>query len=147
MELTPDLILQAYRAGVFPMADDRHGKDIGWYDPPMRGILPIETLHVPKRLKKTVLQEKYAVTFDRAFEKVIRACADIREKTWINEEIVVLYTILHQQGYAHSVESWEEGRLVGGVYGIALGRAFFGESMFSMATDASKVALVLTHPL
>ncbi len=141
--LTPDIVLQAYRAGIFPMAAHRHDADIRWYDPPRRGLLPIAALHVPKRLRRTILKEHpYRIAFDTDFEGVIRNCADIRPETWINDEIIALYTALHHQGHAHSAEAWHGDQLVGGVYGIALGSAFFGESMFSSATDASKIALV-----
>jgi leucyl/phenylalanyl-tRNA--protein transferase len=141
-ELTPEIILQAYRAGIFPMAPSRDSAEIGWYDPHERGILPIAGLHVPKKLRRTIKKQPYRITFDRAFEDVMRGCADVRPDTWINDEIIALYTALHKQGHAHSVEAWHEGKLVGGVYGIAMGGAFFGESMFSTATDASKIALV-----
>jgi leucyl/phenylalanyl-tRNA--protein transferase len=141
-QLTPEIVLQAYRAGIFPMAAHRHGADIKWYDPDPRGVLPIAGLHIPRRLRQTVKKNAYAVTFDKSFAEVMRGCADTRPDTWINDEIIALYTALHRQGHAHSVEAWRDGKLVGGAYGIALGGAFFGESMFSAATDASKVALV-----
>jgi leucyl/phenylalanyl-tRNA--protein transferase len=141
-ELTPDIILRAYRAGIFPMAPNRHSPEINWYEPEQRGVLPIAGLHVPKKLRRTIKQRPYQVTFDRAFEAVMRGCADARPDTWINDEIIALYTALHRQGHAHSVEAWQGGNLVGGVYGISIGGAFFGESMFSTATDASKIALV-----
>lgn len=140
--ITPELVLQAYCAGIFPMAAGRHSDDIGWYDPQRRGILPIDALHVSKKLRRTIRQQPYQMTFDRAFEDVMRGCADARPETWINDEIIGLYTALHKSGHAHSVEAWHEGKLVGGVYGIAINGAFFGESMFSTATDASKIALV-----
>ena len=141
--LTPDILLQAYRLGVFPMAESRDATEIGWYDPPMRGVLPIHRLHVPARLARTVRQGVYRVTFDRAFADVIRACADARPETWINDDIIRLYTETHRLGAAHSVEAWDQdGHLAGGLYGIAQGGAFFGESMFSRKTDASKVAFV-----
>ncbi len=141
--LTPDIILQAYRAGIFPMAAHRHDTEIRWYDPPQRGLLPIADLHVPKRLRRTILKERpYRITFDMDFKGVIRRCADIRPETWINDEIIALYTALHRRGHAHSVETWHDDQLVGGVYGIAIGGAFFGESMFSSTTAASKIALV-----
>ncbi|HYE95537.1 MAG TPA: leucyl/phenylalanyl-tRNA--protein transferase, partial [Rubricoccaceae bacterium] len=143
--LTPDLLLHAYRSGFFPMADPDDGHRIGWYAPTRRGILPLERFHVPRSLARTVQQGRFAVTTDRAFEAVIRACAAPmpgREDTWISEEIVEAYTELHRLGYAHSVECWDGEALVGGLYGVALGGAFFGESMFHRARDASKVALV-----
>lgn len=142
MILKPDIILEAYCAGLFPMAAARHGAEIRWYDPDPRGVLPIAGLHVPKRLARTIRRKPYDITFDKDFAAVIRGCADTREDTWINDDIIALYTALHDRGFAHSVEAWHDGKLVGGVYGIAIGAAFFGESMFSTATDASKIALV-----
>jgi len=139
---TPDMVLQAYRAGFFPMAPDRESAEIRWYDPDVRGVLPIAGLHVPKRLQRTVRKRIYQITFDRDFEAVMRGCASARSDTWINDEIIALYTALYYQGFAHSVEAWKGGKLVGGLYGIVLGGAFFGESMFSTSVDASKVALV-----
>lgn len=140
--LTPEIVLQAYRTGIFPMATDRESREIRWYDPEMRGILPIAGLHVPKRLQRLIKKQPYRITFDRDFEAVMRNCADIRAGTWINDEIIALYTDLHDRGFAHSVEAWKDQQLVGGLYGIAMGGAFFGESMFSTASDASKIALV-----
>lgn len=146
MNLTPDLLLQAYAAGIFPMADNADSDEISWYDPPFRGIIPLdEGFHVPRRLARKIKQNPFAIRFDTAFENVIRACAapaPDRPKTWINEEIIRLYTELFRKGHAHSVEVWEKGELVGGLYGVSLGKAFFGESMFSRRTDASKIALV-----
>ena len=142
MELTPDIILQAYRAGIFPMAPSRNSEELNWYDPDPRGVLPIGGLHVPQKLRRTIKKRPYQVTFDKAFEAVMRGCADVRPDTWINDDIIALYTALHKEGYAHSVEAWHDDKLVGGVYGISMGGAFFGESMFSTATDASKIALV-----
>lgn len=142
---TTDL-LNCYRRGVFPMADSREDMRLFLMDPDLRGVLPLERFHVPKRLRKTVRQDPFRVTVDTAFNRVIEACAEphpTRPATWINDPILNLYGALHRKGYAHSVECWtEEGDLVGGLYGVALGGAFFGESMFSRATDASKVALV-----
>jgi leucyl/phenylalanyl-tRNA--protein transferase len=140
--LTPETVLQAYCAGIFPMALDRHSTEIRWFDPEARGVLPIDDLHVSKKLRRVIRQQPYRITFDLAFEDVMRGCADSRPDTWINDEIIRLYTELHKQGHAHSVEAWDGGKLVGGLYGIAMGGAFFGESMFSTADDASKVALV-----
>jgi leucyl/phenylalanyl-tRNA--protein transferase len=142
-DITPHMLLNAYAMGVFPMADGRHARKLGWYDPDRRGIFPLEHFYVPRRLRRTVLQRVYDVTINRDFESVIRACADVRRDTWINDAIIDLYLRTHRLGFAHSVEARDkEGRLVGGLYGIALGGAFFGESMFSAARDASKVALV-----
>lgn len=141
-DITPEILLHAYTIGVFPMARSRRARTIEWYDPQMRGILPIDRLHVPKRLRRTIRQAPYRITFDRAFRAVMTGCADARPDTWINDKIIDLYTQLHEAGFAHSVEAWQGDELVGGVYGISIGGAFFGESMFSTATDASKIALV-----
>ncbi len=144
IDLTPELLLGAYAAGVFPMAEGRHASDVGWYDPERRGILPLDGLHIPARLRRTVRARLYDVTFNHDFPAVIRACADARRETWINDTIIALYERTHYRGFAHSVEVREKqtGTLVGGLYGIALGGAFFGESMFSTARDASKVGFV-----
>lgn len=142
-DITPELLLNAYAMGVFPMADGRHARKVGWYDPDRRGIFPLESFYVPRRLRRTVLQQVYDVTINQDFVGVIRACADVRPDTWINEAIIHLYTRTHHMGFAHSVETRDKsGKLVGGLYGISIGGAFFGESMFSTARDASKVALV-----
>lgn len=142
---TTDL-LNCYRRGVFPMADSREDMRLFLMDPDIRGVLPLDRFHIPKRLAKTVRQDPFRVTVDTAFNRVIEACAEphpSRPATWINDAILNLYGALHRKGFAHSVECWtEDGELVGGLYGVALGGAFFGESMFSRATDASKVALV-----
>lgn len=144
-EITPDLLLRAYAAGVFPMAESSDADDLFWVDPEMRGIIPLDEFHIPKRLARTVRAAPYAVTFDRDFKGVIDACASEqsgRGKTWINAPIKQLYTSLFEAGFAHSVECWQDEKLVGGLYGVALGGAFFGESMFHTARDASKIALV-----
>ena len=141
---TQDL-LACYRRGVFPMADARDDPNLFLVDPDMRGILPLDDFHIPKRLKRTVVREPYRVTVDTAFTRVMESCAeetDGRESTWINSAILNLYSALHREGHAHSVECWDDDKLVGGLYGVAIGGAFFGESMFSRATDASKIALV-----
>ena len=139
-------LLNCYRRGVFPRADSREDMRLFLMDPDMRGVLPLDAFHVPKRLARTVRQEPYRVTVDTAFNRVIEACAaphPNRPATWINDAILNLYGALHREGHAHSVECWsEQGDLVGGLYGVSLGGAFFGESMFSRATDASKIALV-----
>ncbi|MEX2453506.1 MAG: leucyl/phenylalanyl-tRNA--protein transferase [Rhodospirillaceae bacterium] len=143
--LTPEILLRAYAVGLFPMAEHRDDATLYWIDPEKRGILPLDEFHIPKRLRRRVRGGFFEVRCDTAFEEVVRACAapgPKRDETWINEEIVRLYTDLHELGRAHSVETWRDGRLVGGLYGVALGAAFFGESMFSRETDASKVALV-----
>ena len=144
-EVTPDLMLRAYRAGLFPMAETRRGDRLYWLDPELRGVLPLNGFHLPHRLLRTVLSDNFEVSADRDFAATIAACADAapgREDTWINPEIERLFIELHRLGHAHSVECWQDGKLVGGLYGVALGSAFFGESMFSRARDASKVALV-----
>ena len=143
--LTPDMLLKAYAAGIFPMAERRSDPDLFWVSPEKRGILPLENFHVPARLGRTVRSDRFEVRLDSAFAQVIEACAapgEGREESWINAEIVSLYTALHKRGAAHSVECWQAGELVGGLYGVKLGGAFFGESMFSRVRDASKVALV-----
>jgi leucyl/phenylalanyl-tRNA---protein transferase len=145
LELTPDVLLRAYAQGVFPMAEDRDDPELFWVDPRMRGIIPLDQFHVPKRLARTVRSGKYTITYDRDFEATMEGCAEStsgRSKTWINDRIISLYTSLHRSGSAHSVECRVDGELVGGLYGLSLSGAFFGESMFSRARDASKVALV-----
>jgi leucyl/phenylalanyl-tRNA--protein transferase len=144
-EVTADLMLRAYRAGLFPMAETRRGDRLYWLDPELRGVLPLDGFHLPRRLLRTVLSGPYEVTVDGDFAGVIAGCAAAapgREDTWINTEIERLFRELHRMGHAHSVETRMEGALVGGLYGVALGGVFFGESMFSRARDASKVALV-----
>tara|TARA_R110000744_G_scaffold283077_1_gene394640 strand:+ start:1302 stop:2054 length:753 start_codon:yes stop_codon:yes gene_type:complete len=141
---TQDL-LACYRRGVFPMADSRDDPNLFLVDPDLRGILPLDAFHIPRRLKRTVIQEPYRVTADTAFTRVMEFCAEEgagRESTWINSAILNLYSTLHREGHAHSIECWDGDQLVGGLYGVAIGGAFFGESMFSRATDASKIALV-----
>jgi len=143
--LNPDLLLRAYRMGLFPMAESRASRALHWLDPEIRGILPLNAFHLPRSLAKTIRSGRFTVTANAAFPATIAACAaarDNRPETWINPEIERLFTELHGLGFAHSVETWENGTLVGGLYGASLGGAFFGESMFSTATDASKVALV-----
>ena len=138
--LDPRLLLRGYAAGIFPMSDSRDAKDIFWVEPRHRAIIPLDRFHVSRSLARTLRQDRFTVTRDRAFGEVIRACAD-RQETWINDEIERATLGLHAAGHAHSIECWQDDRLVGGVYGVRLGRAFFGESMFSRVTDASKVAL------
>ena len=143
--LTPDLLLRAYRLGLFPMAESRGSKTLHWLDPETRGVLPLDKFHLPRSLMKTLRSGKFTVTADADFPGTIAACAAAREnrpETWINQEIERLFIALFHLGFAHSVETWQNGALVGGLYGASLGGAFFGESMFSTATDASKVALV-----
>jgi leucyl/phenylalanyl-tRNA--protein transferase len=141
LELTPTLILRAYAAGVFPMADGAAADSIFWVDPKFRGVLPLERFHVPRRLARRIRGGDFTVTVDAAFEDVIDACAD-RDETWINGDIRRLYLGLHAMGNGHSIEVWMDGELAGGLYGVRLGAAFFGESMFHRRTDASKIALV-----
>jgi leucyl/phenylalanyl-tRNA--protein transferase len=138
--LTPEVLLYAYRKGLFPMADPESADEIGWYAPDPRGILPLDGFHAPKNLDKLIRRQVFEVVSDRGFDAVIRACA-ARGSTWISEEIIQAYGALYRLGYAHSVEAWRAGELVGGLYGVALGGAFFGESMFHRERDASKVAL------
>jgi len=138
--LTPDLLLMAYRAGFFPMAESREGP-LGWFSPDPRAIIPLETFRVSRSLRRVLQKEAFTVRMNSAFAQVMRACAG-REETWISEEIIEAYTALHTRGFAHSVESWQGEQLAGGLYGVAIGGAFFGESMFSRTRDASKVALV-----
>lgn len=138
-------LIECYARGVFPMAEGRDDPRIYLLDPDERGVIPLDGLHIPRSLKKTVRQDVYDVRYDTAFEAMVEGCAAPargREETWINDGILSLYRELHQLGFAHSVECWRDGELVGGLYGVALGGAFFGESMFSRRTDASKVALV-----
>lgn len=138
------VLIAAYAQGVFPMGlGEEEGHAIGWFSPDPRGIIPLDTFQIPRRLARVVRQKKFDVRFDTAFEAVMRACAADREDgTWISDEIVESYVALHVRGLAHSVEAWQGDRLVGGLYGVHLGSAFFGESMFHTVTDASKVALV-----
>ncbi len=143
--VTLDMLLRAYAQGIFPMSESRHDPYISWFDPHKRGILPLEEFHVPKRLARTVRQQPFQVKSDTAFQRVVEGCASPRPgrwTTWINDSIIDMFTGLYSIGHAHSVECWEGSELVGGLYGVSLGAAFFGESMFSVHKDASKVALV-----
>ena len=145
VEITPDLMLRAYRHGLFPMAESRRGDRLYWLDPERRGVLPLDGFHLSRRLLRTVIGGGFEVSADRDFAGTIAGCAAAapgREDTWINTQIERLFGELHRLGRAHSVECWREGRLVGGLYGVSVGGAFFGESMFSAVRDASKVALV-----
>jgi leucyl/phenylalanyl-tRNA---protein transferase len=146
--LTPQLLLGAYASGIFPMAENRNDPDLYWIDPDRRGILPLDQFHIPRRLRRTLRTGLYEVRCNSDFLSVVSECAApsmVRPETWINAEIETLYGALHDMGFAHSVECWQQGsngqRLVGGLYGVALGGAFFGESMFSRSRDASKIAL------
>ena len=142
--LDPGLLLGAYSVGVFPMADDRDADSVFWVEPPQRAVLPLDGFHLSRSLRKTLAADRFRVTADQAFDAVLALCAEAapdRPNTWINASIAEAFHRLHCLGRAHSVECWLGDRLVGGLYGLALGRAFFGESMVSRATDASKVAI------
>ena len=141
LEITPTLLLRAYAAGVFPMSDSSASDEIFWVDPKMRGVLPLDGLHVSRSLRKFVRKNPYSVRVNYDFGGTVADCAD-RSETWINGEIMDLYETLYKLGYAHSVEVWEQDRRVGGLYGVAIGGGFFGESMFSRAPNTSKLALV-----
>ncbi|WP_438996425.1 leucyl/phenylalanyl-tRNA--protein transferase [Candidatus Puniceispirillum sp.] len=146
----PETLIKAYALGVFPMADAHDSDDIRFYDPEVRALIPLDDtvgrgIHIPRRLRRTVRKTPFNVTIDHDFPAVIKGCAELaddRTDTWINKDIRALYIALHKMGFAHSIEVWDDNRLVGGLYGVALRAAFFGESMFSRATDASKIALV-----
>lgn len=143
--ITPELLLRAYSIGLFPMSDAADDPEIFWVEPELRGILPLDQFHVSKSLAKAIRQKPFDIRFDTAFDSVIAKCAEEvenRPSTWINETIRELYGALHRLGHAHSVEAWEGEELVGGLYGVSLGSAFFGESMFSRRTNASKICLV-----
>jgi leucyl/phenylalanyl-tRNA--protein transferase len=138
--IDPELLLRAYAIGVFPMSDSRDADDVFWVEPKRRAILPLDRFRMSRSLRKTIRSGEYRVTCDTAFPEVVRRCAE-REETWINGAIEESYRLLHERGNAHSIECWREGELAGGLYGVNLGAAFFGESMFSSRRDASKVAL------
>jgi leucyl/phenylalanyl-tRNA---protein transferase len=143
--ITPDILLRAYSIGLFPMAESADDPEIFWVEPEMRGVIPLNEFHVSKSLAKTIRKAPFEIRFDSAFEAVMKLCAEPapdRPSTWINRTILQLYRELHEMGHAHSVEAWEGDTLVGGLYGVSLGAAFFGESMFSRRTDASKICLV-----
>jgi leucyl/phenylalanyl-tRNA---protein transferase len=145
IEITPQVLLKAYSCGIFPMAESADDPALYWIEPQARGILPLETVHVPRRLGKTIRQGAFEVRINSDFGAVVDGCAASkagRRSTWINARIRSLYGALFAQGYCHTVETWRNGTIVGGLYGVALGGAFFGESMFSTERDASKVALV-----
>lgn len=143
--LTPEMLLVAYANGYFPMALDKDDPELYWFSPEERGVLPIENFNIPRGLRRAMKDQPYTISVNRDFEAVIRACGALtkkRDETWINEEIIRLYTALHRMGHAHSVEAWAGGELKGGLYGVSIGGAFFGESMFSRASEASKICLV-----
>ena len=139
--MTPELLLSGYAQGIFPMAMSRDEAELHWFDPPRRGVVPLRGLHVSRSLRKRLLRWDYLVRVNSAFAEVVAACAD-RPETWINADLAELYLGLRAAGHAHSVEIWQDGALAGGVFGISLGAAFFGESMFSRRTDGSKLAMV-----
>ncbi|MCX5493538.1 leucyl/phenylalanyl-tRNA--protein transferase [Kaistia dalseonensis] len=146
-QITPQVLLKAYACGIFPMSDSADDPGLYWIEPEKRGIFPLDAFHVPRRLARTIRKQPYEIRVDTDFAGVIAGCAgnvasDYRDKTWINQRIRQLYADLFALGHCHTVEVWREGVLVGGLYGVRLGGAFFGESMFSHATDASKIALV-----
>lgn len=149
--ISPDLLLRAYANGVFPMAENADDPEVFWVRPEMRGIIPLDSFHIPKSLRKTVRQGRFTTRFNSDFAGVIAGCAEANEgrpSTWINEPIRLAYGELFRRGHCHTVEAWRDGLLVGGLYGVTLGGVFFGESMFSRETDASKVCLVhLVHRL
>jgi leucyl/phenylalanyl-tRNA--protein transferase len=143
--MTPEILLKAYQVGIFPMSESADDPELFWVDPERRGILPLDEFHLPRRLRRVVRQDRFEVRVDSDFAATLAACAEATEKrpnTWINAEITGLYVALHARGAAHSVECWQDDALVGGLYGVSVGGAFFGESMFSRVADASKVALV-----
>ena len=140
MTLTPDVLLQGYAIGIFPMAEHRNDPEVFWVDPRFRGIIPLDGFHISRSLARRMQRMTWRVAINEAFDEVVSGCAD-RSETWISDEISRLYLTLHERGHAHSLEIWEGDALVGGVYGVVLGAAFFGESMFSRRTDASKIAL------
>ena len=143
--LTPQILLKAYSIGLFPMAESADDPNLFWVEPKVRGIIPLDAFHISRSLRKTLRRERFTIRRNTAFKSVIRKCAEPtpdRPSTWINDTILDLYGQLHHLGHAHSVEAWHDGELVGGLYGVSLGGAFFGESMFSRMTDASKVCLV-----
>ena len=145
VEITPEVLLKAYACGIFPMAESAEDPGLHWHEPHERGVIPLEQFHVPARLARTVRSDRFEVRVNRDFDAVLEGCADPapgRTRTWINGRIRTLYRKLYDIGHCHSVEAYEDGELVGGLYGVSLGRAFFGESMFHSARDASKVALV-----
>ena len=140
LEITPQLLLQAYAAGIFPMSEGRDDPNLFWVQPKRRGIIPLDGFHISRSLARRIRQNPFEIRINSDFAGIVAACAD-RDETWINAEITALYSALHEEGFAHSLELWQGRDLVGGVYGVALGAAFFGESMFSRARDASKIAL------
>ena len=141
LEISPTLLLRAYAAGVFPMSDTAQSDEIFWVDPKTRGVIPLDAFHVSRSMRRLARRGGFQVRINSAFNATVSACAN-RSETWINDEIKSLYTTLHRMGYAHSVEVWSDGKMMGGLYGVSLGGAFFGESMFSIDPNASKIALI-----
>ena len=142
--LSPEVLLFAYQQGLFPMAEGRNAKQIQWIQPEKRGIFQLGNFHISKSLRRVILKKDYSITINSCFPKVMEKCAD-RSETWINDDIYNCYCKLHEDGFAHSVEVWRNGHLIGGVYGVTIGAAFFGESMFSGAANGSKIALAYLH--
>ena len=142
--LSPEVLLFAYQQGLFPMAEGRNAKQIQWIQPEKRGIFQLGNFHISKSLRRVILKKDYSITINSCFPKVIEKCAD-RSETWINDDIYNCYCKLHEDGFAHSVEVWRNSHLIGGVYGVTIGAAFFGESMFSGAANGSKIALAYLH--
>lgn len=140
MTLTPEILLRGYSIGIFPMAEHRDDAEIFWVDPRQRGIIPLDGFHISRSLRRRIRKDPFAITVDTAFADVVDGCAD-RVETWINSEIRQHYITLHETGHAHSLEVWDGSTLAGGIYGVTVGAAFFGESMFSRRTDASKIAM------
>ncbi|MFA5668886.1 MAG: leucyl/phenylalanyl-tRNA--protein transferase [Balneolaceae bacterium] len=144
--ISPEVLLTGYRQGIFPMSDSRYDEDVNWYTAPIRGVIPIHKFHAPKNLRRLIRQNKFGIKINTQFRKVIEGCAQ-RETTWINDLIINTFDILNQMGHAHSVEVYADNELVGGLYGVHLGAAFFGESMFNTAPEADKVALYYCHQI
>ena len=145
IETTPEILLNAYRCGVFPMAKSKNAKELYWIDPPHRGVIPLDKVHISRSLRKTIQLEQFEIRVDSNFDLVIKSCAEKttkRDTTWINRQITRLYSELFEMGFCHTIEAWKNGKLVGGLYGVALNGAFFGESMFYRVTNSSKVALI-----
>ena len=142
--LSPEVLLFAYQQGLFPMAESRNAKRVQWVEPKKRGIFKLGNFHISRSLKRIILKKDYSITVNSCFPKVVEKCAD-RHETWINDDIYNCYCKLHDDGFAHSLEVWRDNRLIGGVYGVAIGAAFFGESMFSEVSNGSKIALTYLH--
>ena len=142
--LSPEVLLFAYQQGLFPMAESRYAKRVQWVEPKKRGIFQLGKFHISRSLKRVILKKDYSITVNSCFPKVVEKCAD-RNETWINQDIYNCYCKLHDDGFAHSIEVWRDNRLIGGVYGVAIGAAFFGESMFSEVSNGSKIALTYLH--